>query len=126
MNVKVNVPLLVLLLAGAAGLSVGVYFLHEYQNPGNAQALLSQADRAEEKGELSKATRFLSRYLRFVPHDVESRIRFGLLLDKHSTAPRVKGQVIEVFEQVLIHDPQRHDIRRRLAALSVEAGLIDE
>lgn len=122
MNVKLNVKLLAGLLAGALVIGLGFHLLRHSRVRRNATALLEQATRAEEQGRPDRALHLLGRYVLLAPADTDARARLGLLLDQHAKAPRQKQQVMAVFEQVLLRDPQRHDVRRRQAALGMELG----
>ena len=106
--------LVVLLLTSA-----GLYGLHYVQVRRTGPALLEQARAADAKGNLERAVRFLRMYLNFRPRDTEARILYGDVLDRMSSTPKARGAVIDVFERVLIDEPDRVAVRRRLAAMLV-------
>src|SRR5262249_24368311 len=43
-----------------------------------------------------------------------------------ATTPPVKLQAVLAFKEVLVRDPQRHDIRRRLVARELELGAAED
>src|SRR5262249_5117173 len=46
-------------------------------------------------------------------------------LEGQAQTPKARWQALEVFEHVLLRDPERHPVRRKAAALAVRAGLVD-
>ena len=121
MREKLNAKVLAYTLALLAVLSTGWYFVNDYQVERNARYLLRLADRAEKDGQTQRAVRFLKTYLTFVPGDTDARARDGILLETQ----RPSRSVADIYEQVLVRDPERHDIRRRVALLDGKLGLID-
>src|SRR5437870_2446979 len=117
---------LVCLLGGCVLLGTGWYFLHGFQVQRHAAALLEYARQAEAQERFDRATRFVQLYVDLVPTDTEARARYGLLLDRIAQSPNARYVAMQVFDQVLLREPDRHDIRRRLIALAVELGLFDD
>lgn len=111
-----------LFLVLAVLLGVGTHFLHAYQVKRNASTLLEQARAAEDAQEYEKAVEFLARYMGFNPEDVDVRERHALLLDDVSKHPALKERVYLVFEQVLLRDANRQEVRRRAARLAMAIG----
>jgi tetratricopeptide (TPR) repeat protein len=124
---KINTKLLLWLAGTALLLSGGLYYLHRIQSGRIAAALLWQADRAEKKGDLQRATRYLRRYLEFAPHDNEQHARLALLLasPRLTSTPQVRETALFVLEQVVARDPDRHDLRRPLVRLAIELRQFD-
>src|SRR5262245_39447120 len=142
---KLNLRFLAWLVGVCAVVVAAYYGLHRFQVRNHAASLLAQADVAEENHRLDRAARFVGLYLGLVPGDTEARARYGMLLDRLANSPRAReGAYVEwemlgppvnsprasagamaVFEQVLIREPDRHDIRRRLAVLNNWAGRYD-
>ena len=77
---RINVKPLFCSLGCLALLGAGTALAHYLQSGRIAQALLGQADRAENQEHLEEAVRFLGRYLEFVPEDTDQRARLGRLL----------------------------------------------
>jgi tetratricopeptide (TPR) repeat protein len=124
---KVNVKLLLYLLGAAALAGVGLFLVHYFQSGRIAQAMLWQAGRAEEKGELGQAARYLKRYLEFEPNDLDERARLGRLLadPKLAKSSRARENALFVLEQVVARDPDRHDLRRPLVRVAIDLAQYD-
>lgn len=123
---KVNLRFLACLIV-ASGLLAGVWYgVNRWQVRRHAADLLRQVDVAEEQKRPGRAARFLGLYVGLVPGDTEARARYGLLLESLADSPRGLEGALGVFEQVLIRDPSRQDIRRRAARLAVKLGRYDD
>jgi tetratricopeptide (TPR) repeat protein len=124
---KFNTRLFLFLVAGAIVLGAGLFVIHYFQSGRIASALLWQADRAEKKGDVGGAVRYLRRYLEFAPEDMEERIRLGRTLasPKLAGSPRAREQALFVLEQVVTREPDRHDLRRILARIATELRQFD-
>jgi tetratricopeptide (TPR) repeat protein len=124
MRRRLNVNLLLALLAVAGLVGGGVYWLHGLQEKRNAGALLKRADRAEKAGKLDEAERHLSGYLAYRPDDTETLARYGLMLARR-TAETGLGRVraLLVLERVLLRAPERNDIRRKAVELAMASEL---
>src|ERR1700730_14958199 len=105
---KVNIKLGLVLLGSLLVMSTGLYVLHSFQSGRLADALLWQAQRAEEKGDLKGTARYLRRYLAFAPHNIEERAHLARLLadPKLATSPRACESALFVLEQVVTRDPE--------------------
>src|SRR5262249_37415704 len=123
----INVKLLLYLLGGTALVGVGLFLVHYFQSGRIADALLWQAGRAEEKGELGGAARYLKRYLEFEPNDIEQHAHLGRVLadPKLAGTRRARESALFVLEQVVARAPDRHDLRRPLVRIAVELAQYD-
>ena len=122
MKDKLNVRFLLIALGTLVVLGVSWFGVHAFQMRQHIGTLLDLVNRAEEQGKPDRAARLLGQYVKLVPEDLDSRIRYGLLLEKLPSTPGLRRLAASVYEQVLIRDPGRHDIRRRLAILSFGLG----
>lgn len=124
---QINTKFLLLLVGGAAVATATLFGIHRLQAGSIAQALLWQADQAEKAGKPDQAARFLGRYLEFARDDVAERSRLGLLLadPKLAVTPRAISRARFVLEQVLVKDPQQHDVRQALVRLALLARRLD-
>src|SRR5262245_50829836 len=142
MRRRFNWVAVLILLVTTAGLATGGFFLHRYQVRTNARALLDQADltrKAREElrqgggaeGEADKETKlldkeidYLRRYLGFVPDDNPVLERYGLLLadDQIAGTPLARFRAMTVLEQVVAHDPDRAEVRRKVIDLAMSIG----
>jgi tetratricopeptide (TPR) repeat protein len=120
---RLNVKLSLILVAAAAVLAGGMYWIHEVQTRRNAGALLRQADAAEKSGDRTKTLEYLDRYLTYAPDDVATLIRYGEML---ASDPHRTEAAVNTFEKVLIRSPDRTDIRLRLVDLYLGQGDLRE
>ena len=75
---RLNLRLLLGLLAVTALLAGGVHVVHGFQEVRNAGALLRRAEVAEKKGDLEENEKYLNRYLVSRPDDVSALAKYGL------------------------------------------------
>jgi Tfp pilus assembly protein PilF len=139
------VTVMVLLAAG-----VGTYFVHGYQVRRSAQDYKTQAYAARDEGrehekeaqkaldvdddkkalkDQQKAIRSfneaainLERYLGLVRDDHDARAEYAVLLDDFAETPQHILIVLDQFERVLQHEPNREDIRRRAVVRAMQVG----
>jgi tetratricopeptide (TPR) repeat protein len=123
---RLNTKLFVGLIVSILALSVGVHLLHGFQSSRNTKALLREARRAEEAGRRDDVVRYLQRYLAFQPHDTDALASLGLALDELATNSGSRLRVFETLEEVLRNDPDRDDVRRRLAEVAIDIGRFDD
>src|SRR4051794_19910882 len=76
----INLKFLLTLLLFVAVLAGSVAGIHYFQRQRIASALLWQANRAEEQGQLDDMARYLTRYLEFNPRDLRASERLGKVL----------------------------------------------
>ena len=122
---KLNVKLFLVLTGASILLAGGVVLCHYLQSGRIAGALLVQAERAEKQSRLDQSVKFLSRYLEFVPEDLEQRARLGRLLASEQLAdtPKMRWRAFFVLEDVLRRDPSRDAVRRQLVDLAMDSRL---
>jgi tetratricopeptide (TPR) repeat protein len=124
---RLNVKLFLYCVAGIALATVALVVVHQLQAGNISAGLLYQAEQAEKEGRLKQATRYLGRYLDFVPNDVEARARLGRMLADPSLTETTRGRQKArfVLEQVLSRNPERHDVRRCLVRVALDAGELE-
>lgn len=117
----INVKFAAVLLGTLAALAVGGHVLHGYQVKRNAQILLDQASKAEERGELARAIDYVRRYRGLAPHDDEALAKLGTLLSDPKIAKTRKSALHAYFvlEQAIRQQPERDDLRRRVVILAM-------
>ncbi len=108
--------LVLLLFTGA------LWGLHQLQAERIPEALLSQAQRAEDEHRLDAAIHYYRQYLEFRRDDVEARIRLAQLLRQRHSQGRTLAEVLFLYDQILYVDPQRHDVRREALATALRIG----
>ena len=127
---RLNLKLLAALLVVVVLLAGAVYGVHRLQVRRRVAGSLRQAEQAERAGDLRVAEQALERYAAYRPQDTDALARFGLILDKRADSLEKPSErlakrqrALLVFEQVLLRQPGRRDIRRRLVDLAMEPGL---
>jgi tetratricopeptide (TPR) repeat protein len=125
MQRHLDVKFLLVLLGVAAVFGLGTHLLHGWQVKRGASFLLRQADRAKDAKEPDKELGYLARYLAYAPDDNDTRVRYGLALQKRGRGNDVL-QAFLVLEQALRHLPDRDDVRRWLARIAVQIERFDD
>src|SRR5262249_575767 len=113
----------VLVVTGSAlALGLAVHFLHAFQVRRNAGILLSQAEKAEWEGQISKAIDYLHRYLSLAPQSHQALAKYGTLLADPSVAKtrRAFEKAYLALEQALRREPGREDLRRRVVQMALQ------
>jgi tetratricopeptide (TPR) repeat protein len=124
---KFNTKLFLYLIGATVLLGAGLFVVHYFQSGRIANAMLWQARRAEEKGDLSQTARYLRRYLEFQPNDMDERANLGRILadPKMAKTYRARENALFVLDQVVSRDPDRNDLRRPLVRVATELGQYD-
>jgi len=126
MQEKLNLRFLAWSLIGLALVGLAWFGTHWLQVRRHARSLLAYADQAEAREQLDRAARFMGLYLGLDPRDTETRARYGLLLDRLATSQRAKFGAVAVLEDVLVQEPARHDLRKRLISLEMALNRFDD
>ena len=128
-----NVRLAVILIVAAVVMLVGIFYLHKYQMWRNAyvyrdagQRSLERAKKATEDGDKSaenneyrEALRDLRLYLVSRPDDVEVYEQFAVLSADRARDARSFTRAFGALEHVLLMDPDRTAVRRRLVDVAM-------
>ncbi len=122
---QVNFRLLLGLLVAVMVGTTAVIVVHSWRIHGESLSLLTQADQAEDAGDVAASAEYLKRYMVYRPDDAAVLERYGRLLNKRAQAPVDKQRVLAVYEQVLSLEPSRDDIRRTAVDLAMEQGDFD-
>ena len=134
-----NVLRAVLLLAGCLVLAGAVHAMHYYQVKRNASVFLDAADKAEEAakkaGEAGNlverrkcygaAMRNLRWYLDLIQgsaEEADTLERLAFMIADTAPNPQAAGGAIPLFEQLLRIDPNRSNVKRRLAKALMYIG----
>jgi cellulose synthase operon protein C len=120
MKRRINLVVLMILLAAAVLLGGGMHLVHGVQVRRNALALLDRASRAEAGNDLEKAEQSLKQYLSLRREDGPAWKRYAQLLDQRDPQGRRREQVFLVFEQALRYNPGDPKVERRCADLALE------
>jgi tetratricopeptide (TPR) repeat protein len=123
MKRRLNLKYLACLLGVLVVASGGVHLVRAFQLKRNAAFFLAKSKQAEEDDHDDQAAlEHLSRYLAYVPDDLEAWARFGLLLEIRARTPKAHAQVFEILEEVLRRQPDRDEVRRRLVDVAMGLG----
>jgi tetratricopeptide (TPR) repeat protein len=123
---RLNLKFLLILLLVMIVLGASYFGVHAYQVRRQAGALLQQGIRAEQQGQLDRAERYLRRFLLLRPQDAEGLARYALVLDKVRATSPAGRRLMDVFEHALLRNPERHDLRRRLAERDMDLGRFND
>ncbi len=119
MRRRLNLRWLAGSLVVLALVAVGIHFLHGYQVRRNAGALLALADGAERDGDWTAARAHLEHYLALAPRDTDAPARLALLQEKQAASNPERIAAFFALERVLRQQPEREDVRRRLATAAM-------
>ena len=114
MHRKLNIKLVVSVLASLLVASVGVHFLHGFQLQRNAYRLLEMGDQAVNDKKDEKALTYYAQYLTFVPDDADTVQKYAVVLDRRATTDGERLHLILRMEQVLRVKPNEQEFRMRL------------
>src|SRR5258708_37854331 len=92
-----NYRLVLAVLGAMLVFATAVYFVHGYQMGRHARTLLTQAQEAENTGELDKAVTLFQRYLALTPGDTRTLEHRGGLLDKYATRSSARRRVVSIY-----------------------------
>jgi len=123
--VRVNARFLLIVVLVLGAVCGGTYVLHGWQMERNADSLLALAEEADEDGQTETAIQYLSQYLRFRPHDYDTKVRLADLIAASSQSVRARQTILGILEEVLRKDPHRADadeLRRRAIDVSLGIG----
>jgi cellulose synthase operon protein C len=116
---RVNVPLVLAMIAAAGVSLAGMYFVHAYQVRRNAASLLERVQAAKKDGELNVAIHHLQNYVIFRPNDIDALAELAELIDQTAISFNDMRRVYFRYENVLRQDPDRTQVRRRLVEVAM-------
>ncbi len=127
---RLNVKLLVILLAGVVVLSGAAFGLRMMNLSRTLEAVKQEAQLAEEEDRAKDAMRSYQQYLAQRPTDAEAYGSYALLLADYAqdpTAPRgIHAQAFDALETALRLDRERDDVRERLIEYTMLLGRIPD
>lgn len=123
---KVNLRLLLILVAVVVGGIVGVYALHRFQVTRNAGSLAKLAREKIAEGKNGEALNLFARYVAYRPDDKEAYAEYaGLVLDRAEGPGASRNDVARayaVLETAVRRNPDDDALRQRLAAFQMRIG----
>jgi tetratricopeptide (TPR) repeat protein len=117
---------LLFLLTVVVGLGLLIFFIQRYQVTRMNQTVLGRAAEAEKDGKFEEAARLYEEHLELNPKDEDAKASLADVLQKGPKSSARLDQAIVLYTQVLMADPGKRDVRRRVAELLVERGLFPE
>jgi tetratricopeptide (TPR) repeat protein len=115
---RLNLRLLLVLLAGLAVAGALIQGIHAVQVRRHSRSFLREADRAEQSGNPQQAADYLRRYLLLVPVDMQVMTRLGKL----QFDQRRYREAQTLLSQVVQRDEKNEDARRLLVHASLRLG----
>ena len=123
---RVNVKLLLVLVATAVVAVVGVYCLRRFQIARNAGGLIKLARQRVEEGKSAEALQILQRYVALRPDDNEGYAEYAELLLQRTEVPQATrndlSRAYSVLEDAVRRDPTNARLRARLAQFQLRIG----
>ena len=123
---RVNVKLLLALVAALAVTVVGVYFLRRFQIARNAGGLVTQARQKVTEGKVAEALQLLQRYVGLRPEDSAAYAEYAELLLQRTEVPEATrndvSRAYNVLEDAVRRNPQNATLRARLAQFQLRIG----
>ncbi len=122
---KTNLKLLLWLMGGVTVAIGAIFAVHFFQSRRIANALLWQANRAEQEGKNERFVQYLSRYLDFCPKDLAQKIRLAKVQASDAFAGNLRRR--RAAFSLLNALPPDCDpaLRRLLVKVSLELGFDD-
>lgn len=131
-----NIRLVVILLVCGVVFSGTVYFVNAWQVRRTAHFFLHLAEEAKQRAEAAdeeedetkqreaylEAIKNYGWYVKLRPEDTDALEQFGFLLADVAQEPRVMAQAFALLETALRQDPDRIDVRRRVAEIAIQLG----
>jgi cellulose synthase operon protein C len=123
---RLDVRVLVAVLAILATTLVAVALVHQFQVRRNAGALVRMARSKQQEGNSKEALGFFSRYLAYKPDDAEAQAEFARLIIEFAERPTAtkedRGYAYNVLETAVRKNPDDLLLRRRLAEWMIRFG----
>jgi tetratricopeptide (TPR) repeat protein len=123
---RINVRVLIAVLAVAATTLVAVALVHQFQVRRNAGALVRLARSKQQEGNSTEALGLFSRYLAYKPDDAEAQAEFARLMIEFAERPTAtkddRSYAYRVLETAVRKNPDDTLLRRRLAEWMIRFG----
>jgi tetratricopeptide (TPR) repeat protein len=117
-----NLRLLLITLAFGGVLCAIGYFWYWYRYRQVAVVIEQRAAKSEHEGQWRDAAGYLKRYLRFNPDDLNARVRLVEAVEKSPRSLQQQHYLLGLLHQTLGLQPERHDLRLKLANLLLESN----
>ena len=105
------------------GLAVGLgYWTQRRQIQTMTQEVDKRAEVAAQEGDYTRAQLLYKEHLEVKPDDIEAQIHYAETILKVGRTPNRQVEAVNVYNNVLIRDPKRDDVRRALLDLEFDLG----
>lgn len=105
---------------------ISIYFIQRSQVTRMARSVLDEAQESEKVGDYDGAISKYQERLMVFPNDDATKEKLADALLKSGKDLTRQSRASHLFADILRHDPQRGDIRRRLAKLAIERSEFTE
>jgi tetratricopeptide (TPR) repeat protein len=126
MNKRLNLRLLLRVGVALVVLSGLGHLVHIFQVRRQARAFHEEGYRAAEEKDFQRSTIALGRYLALRPDDLETRLKYGILLGRVATTPTGREQAYRHLVFSLRKAPDNVEARETLGQLAVQLGRFRE
>ncbi len=120
MKIRINTPLLLLIVTAAVALSAATYGIYVWQSGRSLEELRAQIDSADQAGQTEELSRLLRLYVGLRPEDTDALLRYAQLRDRLATETRGRQEALYLYGKVLdrpdLNEPE--PIRRRFVTLA--------
>lgn len=117
-----NKMLLLKLLVTFLLIGGGLFAAHEFQSGRALDALRRQSEKAAAEGKMDRAVSYMRQYLELRPDDHDAAVRCGDLVVERDPSIQGLSSAYFLYDKVVRESPDRDDVRRKLADLSVRMG----
>ena len=123
---RLNVRVLLGLLAITTATSAGVAFVHQFQVRRNAGSLVRLARSKQQEGNSQEALGLFARYLAYEPDDAQAQAEFARLMIEFAEKPTAtkddRGYAYRVIETAVRKNPDDLVLRKQLAEWMIRFG----
>lgn len=123
---RVNVPLLLVLVAVAIVATGAVFLVHRYQTSRNAGGIVALARQRIKEGKTADALSLYARYLGLRPNDPTVVQEYGELLLERAELPEASRgdlqRAFNVLERAVRLNPENDALRREVAEFEIRIG----
>lgn len=119
-SVRVNVKLILAVVAVLLVSGVGSYFLRNFWIDRNSGALLARAEKRQANDDLAGAITDIGHYLKLRPKDYDAMLKLATWIESGKPTQQSALRLHRILGEYLTQDPSRNDVRKRFVKLSVQ------
>ncbi len=118
-----RLAILLVCIGGLVGLG---YWLQSYQIQSMTRVVETQATKAEESGDLTRAVELLRERVEVTPDDIDAQKNYADALLKSSKSLANQNEARMIYESIVTKHPGREDARRALLDVDLALGRFDD